>query len=346
MTTIPTSPLRQTSPNALAGSKPLKTKRMTPTSPLRHQNLRGTVSARVLKLLAQYEDDALVRLSPHTLRGYGQHLRGFFEWSTARGCELVNVRTSDLADYQSALLAARRNGKPYSIGHQQNCVSAFKSFFRFLSKRGYLMQDPARALEMPRAESRLPRAILTREEAKRLIDAARGKGPRELRDRAVLETLYATGMRVGELVALTPYDVDTEDKTVHIVLGKGRRGRMVPLTMSAAHAIDAYLIDGRPQLAKGKTARVLFLSNRGGRLYDSTTNDIIHHYAAKAGIKKRVTCHTFRHSIATHLLKGRADIRQIQVLLGHRSLQTTERYTRVEIQDLREVVRRAHPRGR
>jgi len=304
------------------------------------------MSARSRKLLALYEDDALVRLSPHTVRGYTLHLRGFLGWSAARGGELVNVRTSDLASYQGALLAARRNGKPYSIGHHQNCVSALKSFFRFLAKRGYAMQDPARAVEMPRAESRLPRSILTREEAKRLIDGARGKSPRVLRDRAVLETLYATGMRVGELVALTPYDVDTEEKTIHIVLGKGRRGRMVPLTTWAARAIDAYLIAGRPQLARGKTARALFLSNWGRRLYDSTTNAIVHRYAAKAGIKKRVTCHTFRHSVATHLLKGRADIRQIQVLLGHRSLQTTERYARVEIQDLREVVRRAHPRGR
>ena len=110
-------------------------------------------------------------------------------------------------------------------------------------------------------------------------------------------------------------------------------------------AIDAYLVHGRPQLVK-KAARPLFLSNWGRKLYDSTANHIVHRYAKKSGVKKTVTCHTFRHSVATHLLKGRADIRQIQALLGHRSLQTTERYTRVEIQDLREVVRRAHPRGR
>jgi integrase/recombinase XerD len=117
------------------------------------------------------------------------------------------------------------------------------------------------------------------------------------------------------------------------------------VSTAAARAIDTYLVDGRPKLGR-KQARFLFLSNWGLKLYIWTANQIVHRYTEAAGVTKRVTCHTFRHSVATHLLKGRADIRQIQVLLGHRSLQTTERYTRVEIQDLREVVRRAHPRGR
>jgi integrase/recombinase XerD len=304
------------------------------------------MSTRSGKLLALYEDQALVRFSPVTVRHYVLHLRVFLRWLAERGVAVASVRTSDLVVYQGVLLARRHNGKPYSIGNQQNCVSALKSFFRFLAKRGYALQDPAATLEMPRTESRLPRVILTRDEARRLIEAARGKSPRVMRDRALLETLYATGIRVGELIALTPYDVDTEEKTLHVVLGKGRKGRMVPLTSAAAHAIDAYLVGGRPQLLRAGKSKQLFLSNWGRKLYSSTANQIVHAYAAKARIKKRVTCHTFRHSIATHLLRGRADIRQIQVLLGHRSLQTTERYTRVEIQDLREVVRRAHPRGR
>jgi integrase/recombinase XerD len=291
-----------------------------------------------------YEDDLHVRMSEHTVRGYLGQLRSFLAWLGPRGIELPSVKLSDLLAHQTSLLGARgRNGRPYSIGHQQNRVSALKSFFRFLSKRGYLLQDPALGLEMPRAESRLPRTILTREEAKRIIEAARGKGPRELRDRAILETLYATGIRASELIALSPYDVDTEEKALKVVLGKGRKGRMLPLTTAAARAIDAYLGSGRAQLGKGSA---LFLSNRGLRLHDATLNVIVQHYALKARVQKRVTCHTFRHSVATHLLKGRADIRHIQALLGHRSLQTTERYTRVEIQDLREVVKRAHPRGR
>jgi integrase/recombinase XerD len=304
------------------------------------------MSAKASRLFALYLDDLRIRMSSETVRGYRSQLRFFFDWLAARGVEVVDVKPTDLTMHQNDLVAARHDGKPYSIGYQQNRVSALKSFFGFLARRGYLLQDPSRVLDMPRPESRLPRTILTRDEAKKIIEAARGKSPRVLRDRAVLETLYATGIRLGELIALTPYDVDTEDKTLHVVLGKGRKGRMVPLTTAAARAIDVYLVHGRPELAGSKRARCLFLTNWGYRLHSSSANQIIHRYAEKAGVKKRVTCHTFRHSIATHLLKGRADIRQIQVLLGHRSLQTTERYTRVEIQDLREVVRRAHPRGR
>jgi len=304
------------------------------------------MSAKASRLLGLYTDELHIRMSEETVRGYLMHVRVFLDWIAARGVEVVGVKPADMTAHQNALVAARHDGKPYSIGYQQNRVSALKSFFGVLARRGYLLQDPARVLDMPRPESRLPRTILTREEAKKIIEAARGKNPRVLRDRAVLETLYATGIRAGELMALTPYDVDTEDKTLHVVLGKGRKGRMVPLTTAAARAIDAYLVRGRGELAGSRRARFLFLSNWGLRLYDFTVNQIVQRYAKDAGVKKRVTCHTFRHSIATHLLKGRADIRQIQVLLGHRSLQTTERYTRVEIQDLREVVRRAHPRGR
>jgi integrase/recombinase XerD len=304
------------------------------------------MSTKVRRLLGLYDDDLHVRMAEQTVRGYRFHVVAFLDWLTARGVEIAEVKPADMTAHQNALVAARHDGKPYSIGYQQNRVSALKSFFGFLTRRGYLLQDPARVLDMPRPESRLPRTILTRDEAKKIIEAARGKSPCERRDRALLETLYATGIRVGELIALTPYDVDTEEKTLHVVLGKGRKGRMVPLTTAAARAIDAYLVRGRAELAGTRRARFLFLSNWGFRLYDSGANQIVRRYAEKAGVKKRVTCHTFRHSVATHLLKGRADIRQIQVLLGHRSLQTTERYTRVEIQDLREVVRRAHPRGR
>ena len=305
------------------------------------------MSTKAERLLGQYEEDAALRYSPHTIRGYLQHVRGFLEWLAGRGVELSSVRTSDLVAHQTELLAARRKDeKPYSVGHQQKSVSALKSFFRFLVKRSFLLQDPAGGLEMPRGETRLPRVILTKDEAARLLDAVNGKSPRELRDRAILETLYGTGIRVGELVALTPQDVDTEERTLRVVLGKGRKGRAVPLTVRAARAIAAYLASGRSKLLRHPSTPWLFVSDWGMQSRDSTLNAMIKAYAQAAGVKKRVSCHTLRHSIATHLLRGRADIRHIQVLLGHRSLQSTERYTRVEIADLREVVARAHPRGR
>jgi len=286
-------------------------------------------------------------MSPHTIRGYLHHARSLLDWLDGKGIELVSVRTSDLLANQSELaLARRKDGKPYSVGHQQKHVSGLKSFFRFLVKRSFLLQDPAAPLEMPRGETRLPRTILTRDEAGKLLEAVKGRSPRELRDRAILETLYATGIRAGELCALAPQDVDTEERTLRVVLGKGRKGRLVPLTQAAARTIESYLAFGRMKLLRHPATPWLFVSDWGMQCRDSTLNTMIQSYARLAGVKKHVTCHTFRHSVATHLLRGHADIRHIQALLGHRSLQSTERYTRVEISDLRQVVARAHPRGR
>lgn len=188
--------------------------------------------------------------------------------------------------------------------------------------------------------------ILTTREAKRVIEAPDTRTPEGLRDRAILETLYATGIRVSELGNLTPYDVDTEERVLKVVLGKGRKDRNVPLTRAAAEAIEAYLLKARPQLQGPRKVRFLFLQARGGKLDRATTARIVACRTSDAGVKKHVTPHTFRHTVATHLLKGRADIRHIQALLGHASLATTQRYTRVEVSDLRRVVERAHPRGR
>jgi integrase/recombinase XerD len=305
------------------------------------------VSARTAKLLREYDEDLRLRFSPHTIRGYLHLAEVLLDWLREKGIELASVRTSDLLAKQAELAAVRRkDGSPYSAGYQQTHVSALKAFFRFLVRRSYLLQDPAAALEMPKSETRLPRTILTKDEARRIIEAANGRTARALRDRAILETFYATGLRASELIALTPLDVDTEERTVKVVLGKGRKGRIVPLTHAAARTIEGYLAFGRAKLLRHPTTPWLFVSDWGMRCRDSTLNTMIQSYARRAGVKKRVTCHTFRHSVATHLLRGHADIRHIQALLGHRSLQTTERYTKVEISDLREVVRRAHPRGR
>ena len=317
------------------------------TSPLRHPTQQGSLSAKRDRLLSEYEEDLHLRMSPHTIRGYLQHAKVFLDWLEEKGIDLASARTSDLLANQAEIAAAKKkDGKPYSVGQVQKRVSTLKSFFRFLVKRGFLLQDPAAALEMPKGDTRLPRVILTKDQAAKLVDSVKGKSPRELRDRAILETLYASGIRASELAALTPQDVDTEERTLKVVLGKGRKGRMVPLTRAAARALEAYLAFGRARLLRHPTTPWLFVSDWGMQCRDSTLNVMIQSYARRAGIKKRVTCHTFRHSVATHLLKGHADIRHIQALLGHRSLQSTERYTRVEISDLRQVVQRAHPRGR
>ena len=293
-----------------------------------------------------YGDDLEARFPGRTPPEYLRAVRLFLAWLSDRGVALGSAKSEDLLAYQSALVSARkRDGKPYSLSTQSHHLSALKGFFRFLYRRRFMLTDPAAAIELPRADIRLPRVVLTPREMLRLLDAARGKDALGLRDRAILETLYATGIRVSELAHLTPYDVDTEERLLRVVLGKGRKDRNVPLTKAAASAIAAFLVNGRPALLGRKKTPYLFLAEQGGYLHSALAGRVVGHYAQKAQIKKHVTCHTFRHSVATHLLRGGADIRQIQALLGHASLSTTERYTRVEIQDLRQVIRRAHPRG-
>jgi integrase/recombinase XerD len=298
------------------------------------------------RLFHAWEDDLRLRFAQRTVPGYLAHARALLAWMHERGIDLAQVRTGDLHAYQSDLLALRKSdGRPYSAGHQVNRLKALKSFFRFLYRRCALLTDPAARLEYPRVEKRLPRVLLTVEEARRIVEAPAGDAPQDLRDRAILETLYATGIRVTELANVTPFDVDTEERVLRVVLGKGRKDRVVPLTRSAAAAVERYLVEGRPQIAVSGS-RWLFLGHHGGHLQRGVLSRIVRRWAQAARIDKHVTCHTFRHSVATHLLKGHADIRHIQVLLGHGSLGTTERYTRVEISDLKDVIRRAHPRGR
>jgi integrase/recombinase XerD len=304
------------------------------------------VSTKTLRLLRLYEDDIRVRYEAKTAHEYLREVGSFLAWLENRGVALALARTEDVLSYQSFLYAQRKpNGKPYSSGNLKNRIKALKSFFRFLYRRRYLLHDPAASVDYPRSERRLPRVILTREEARKILEAPDPMTVTGLRDRAILETFYATGIRAGELSNLTPDDVDTEERVLRIVLGKGRRDRRVPLTRAAAEALDHYLAKARAKLVR-REKRFLFLQNRGSRMDSGTLNRIVRHWAAAARVKKRVSCHTFRHSVATHLLKGRADIRHIQALLGHASLATTQRYTHVELQDLQEVIRRAHPRGR
>lgn len=320
---------------------------MAPNLRKRERNQQGSVSGRMKRLLGLYEDDLHLRFGERTAPEYLTHVRHFLAWLEARDLGLVQVRTADIHAYQSHLLALRKkDGRPYSSGHQVNRLKGVKSLFRFLYRRGFTLLDPAAAVEYPRVEKRLPRTILTLSEARRILEAPPGKSPRALRDRALLETLYATGIRASELTGLTPHDVDTEERILRVVRGKGGKDRTVPLTRAAAAAIERYLAQGRPRFLAGRAARWLFLGDKGGRLERGVLNSIVRCWKEAAGVKKHVTCHTFRHSVATHLLKGRADIRHIQALLGHGSLATTERYTRVEIQDLQQVIRRAHPRGR
>lgn len=258
-------------------------------------------------------------------------------WMVRRGLGFADVHYADVQCYQGDLFAGKKlNGRPFASSTIAGKLEAVRCLFRFLLKHRYVIFDPCSSLEMPRVPRTLPRVTLTLSEAKRVIERQEFGSM----ERAILETLYAKGIRVSELIALRPEDVDVEQRVVRVIQGKGAKDRNVPLTRSAAETIVAYMQKHR----QGGSAPQLFLG-RKGKLTRSLMALMVRRCAKKARVKKTVTPHVFRHTVATHLLRNGADIRHIQVLLGHGSLQTTERYTRVEIQDLRKVVEKSHPRG-
>ncbi len=308
---------------------------------------RTAATRKTEKLHRLFEDEITVRFAAKTARGYARSARVFTSWLRARGIAFVDVRSADIQAYQSHLYTLRKkDGAPYSISDQIQKLSAVKTLFRFLWKRGYVLSDPSASVEYPRQPQRLPRGILSKADTKKLIEAVADDSPLGLRDRAVLELFYGTGIRAGELAKLKVEDVDTEDRILRVVLGKGAKDRNVPLTHAAAEAVEVYLDQARPHIKGASKVPWLFLAERGGALYASLMNDIVQTAAKTAKLGKHVTCHALRHTTATHLLKGGADIRHIQMLLGHSSLQSTERYTHVEVSDLSKVLKRAHPRGR
>jgi integrase/recombinase XerD len=308
---------------------------------------RTKLEPKTEKLLTVFEDHVSATYGHKTAQNALRAARLFLVWAGERRVPIVEVRTADIEAYQTHVCALRqKDGTPYSIAEQTHRIAAVKALCRFLCRRGYLLSDPSGPITYPRPEKRLPQGVLARDEARKLMEAADVATPTGLRDRAILEVFYATGIRAGELARLKCADVDVEDLILRVVLGKGRKDRNVPLTRAAAEALDDYLTDGRPRIRGAMQSRSLFLAVRGGPMYGSALNDLVRGAARKAGVEKHLTCHTLRHSVATHLLKGGADIRHIQMLLGHACLSSTERYTHVEISDLSKVVKRAHPRGR
>lgn len=223
-------------------------------------------------------------------------------------------------------------------------LATVKSFFHFLVADGMLRDDPTVAVEFPSVNKPLPRPLSPEEVARLLLEPARARTPRALRDRALLELMYATGMRASEIIGLEVGAVDLEAKTVRC-LGKGKRERILPLYERACEALNVYLEHGRPGLIRGRDERALFVSRLGRSLTRQGLWLIVKEYAADAGISRTVTPHTLRHSFATHLLDGGAGLREVQKLLGHTNIASTQVYTEVSTQRRREIYDKAHPRA-
>lgn len=294
-------------------------------------------------------------LAENTVRAYRSDLRAYRDWLAERGItDLAEVDEATLRAYPGWLAETRAAaGVATSAATTGRMLSAVRSLHRQLFRDGTLPTDPGPALRGPRRPRRLPKA-LSIAEVTRLIESAAGDDPVSLRDRAILEFLYATGCRVSELTGLVVDDVQTLERVddappldVVRLRGKGDRQRIVPVGACARHALDAYLVRVRPALAaRGRSRSRLFLGVRGGPLSRQAVWEIIARAGRRAGLPEhRVSPHVLRHSFATHLVSGGADLRVVQELLGHASVTTTQIYTRVTEEHLREVYATSHPRA-
>ncbi len=282
-------------------------------------------------------------LADNTLRAYARDLGLYAAFLEEVGItDPSEVEVEDLEAYV-AWLRTRRSaaGRPYAASSLARAVVAVRGFHRFLLHEQLATADPSAALPTPRAGRPLPKA-LSLAEVERLLAAPTGADPRARRDRALLELLYGAGLRISELVGLDVDDLDPTDRLVG-VRGKGDRDRIVPYGEPAAHALEGWLVRGRPALHPRVPA--VFVNARGGRLTRQGAWKLITGHADRVGLADRVSPHTLRHSFATHLLDGGADVRAVQELLGHASVTTTQIYTLVSRAALQEVYRRAHPRA-
>ena len=277
--------------------------------------------------------------SPRTREAYGRDLARFSDYASARGAAgPVDVSTKLLREYVYHLKDLGL--APASIRRN---ISAIRTWFRFLLADGHVVRDPSERLETPKRWRSLP-DVLSVEEAERLLAAPGLEQPLAFRDRALLELAYGAGLRVSEWISIGLRDVLLEDSLVR-VFGKGSKERLVPIGRSAIGAVAVYLRELRPRLERGKGKGALLLNARGEPLTRMGAWKILRKYVQIAGITKAVSPHTLRHSFATHLLEGGADLRAVQEMLGHADISTTQIYTHVDREYLRSVHRQYHPRG-
>ena len=225
-------------------------------------------------------------------------------------------------------------------------IVSVKSFFRYLAKTNQVLYDPTADIELPKRKKNIPKDIMTKKEIMKILAQPNPDTAVGLRDKAILELLYSTGIRNQEIRQLTVYDADTTNNDVRINQGKGKKDRVVPLGEIAGNYIDEYINHSRPKLLNNQDTNILFITLNGKAINHTNLIWMVRKYAKKAKIEKHITPHSFRHTCATHLLKNRASLRHIQELLGHSSIETTQIYTRVDITDLKRAHKKYHTRER
>lgn len=298
-------------------------------------------------LLEEHFEWLLARnYSPRTVVTRRIHLHALAAWCVERELGRPALVTKALLErYQRHLfLYRKKDGKPLSFRTQRTALVPVQVFFKWLVRQNHLQANPASDLELPRTERRLP-MTLTAAEADGVLGLAQVEGgdPLMLRDRAILETLYSTGLRRMELSNLKLYDVETQGGRVFVRQGKGHKDRVIPIGERAAGWVARYVEEARPRLVSGVDDGWLFLTHEGGYFSPERMTELVRDYVKKAGLGKKGACHLFRHTCATLMLEGGADVRFIQQMLGHAQLTTTQLYTQVSIAQLQRVHAMSHP---
>lgn len=303
---------------------------------------QGAFHVSVKKFL---ESLAVKNYSSETIENRRNYLKAFLVWLEERDLEQPKeVSKQILEGYQRHLWRLKKkNGKPLSVATQRVHLITLQRFFSWLTKENFIPANPASELELPRREKRLPQPAMTQKEVRHLLSVPDVSDPLGVRDRTMLEVFYSTGIRRSELARLELTDVNHERQTLYVRQGKGKKDRVVPLGLRAMQWIEKYLDNARSKLILNANERTLFLTSYGEGFNPDVISRMVTKFIKQAEIEKIGSCHLLRHSCATHMLEAGADIRLIQQLLGHESLETTSIYTQVSIEHLREVHRKTHP---
>jgi integrase/recombinase XerD len=296
----------------------------------------------VLDFLAYLEFER--GLSRNTLEAYRSDLLQLGAHLEKSGQDALTLQHGDLADFVASLATGDDGRPPVAPATLQRKVACLRSFYRHLRRQELLVDDPTAHLRAPRQSRKLPE-VLTRDEVARLLEQPKGTEPASLRDRALLEVMYACGLRASEATGLEVSDVDLEDGILR-ARGKGSKERLVPIGSAAGKALATYVVRGRPKLVGDRLEARLFLNHRGAGLTRQGLYKIVQRHARSAGLASKMSPHTLRHTFATHLLAGGCDLRSLQEMLGHADIATTQVYTHLSAERLRDVYFDAHPRAR
>jgi len=290
---------------------------------------------------------AVKGFSENTLRVRGVYLAMFLRWCGRNGIASAREVTRRVLErYQECLFLHRKlNGQPLSVSSQYSRLALVRLWLRWMQRYGYIRQVPTGEIELPRLAYKLP-SVLTRAQVEQVLSQPNTQRPIGIRDRAILEVFYSTGIRRTELMRLKILDLDRERGVVTVREGKGKRDRTVPIGGRAVLWLDQYLSRARPKVVREVDGGVVFLTATGATFAPNHLSWLVRKYLRAAKIAKNGACHVFRHTMATHMLEGGADIRYIQEMLGHARLDTTQIYTHVSIRKLKQVHTRTHPSAR